>query len=133
MDVIPSAAQSVARIVNLQHEIAGQHVPAGPKIGKIVAPPPNIQIAIDNIILNKEQIYINEYWLAGHRREAKGHINSGTQSASCSVGAPHTHPISNDYTDDIIYTDTLKVGDLVSVYTCEGDQLYIVESKLVKL
>lgn len=130
---IPDISQSVGAMVDMQHNIAKGHVPAQPKIGVVLAPPPNIQVKLDDIILTKENVYISHYLLAGYERTAKGNISSGTQPASCPVGAPHTHPIDNPYIDNIIYTDTLKTGDLVSVLTCAGDQLYIITDKVVKL
>ena len=33
---------------------------------------------------------------------------------------------------NIIYTDTLKAGDLVSIFPLEGNQLFIITDKLVK-
>ena len=131
---IPPAEQSVANIVNLQHQIAEEHTPHGTSVGKIVSPPPEIKIAWNNIILTKERIYIDEYLLIGHKREAKGHIKSGTQPESCGcTDKKHSHDIDNDYTDTIIYTDTLKAGDLVEVTPLKGDQLFIVKCKLIYL
>lgn len=127
---IPSAANSAQKIVDTMHGIVQDHAPLMPGIGKVITPPPDIQIAWNNIILTKEQIYINEYWLVGHTRTHKGHIVSGTQPAGHHT---HTHGIDNDYTDVETKTDTLKPGDLVSVYPQEGGQLFLVENKVVKL
>lgn len=101
------------------------------KIGIVEAPPPNIRIKLDDIPLEAKDCYISEYLLAGYRREAMGTIVSNTQPATCHV--THDHAISNSYTDDIIYTDTLKAGDLVSVMPMAGGQLYIILDKVVKL
>lgn len=132
MSEIPSAEHSVSEIVNTFHGIAEGHRPMQGGLGKIVSPPPDISIQWNGILLTKKDIFLNEYWLQGHRREAKGKIVSGTQPAGHHV---HTHGIANPYTDDIIYTDTLKPGDLVSVYPIEfeGEQLFMVESKMVRL
>lgn len=132
---IPSAEHSVAGIVDTMHNIAAGHAPMQGSLGKVVAPPPNIDILWNGIHLTKEQVYLNEQWLIGHKREARGHIVSGTQPASCPVGAPHTHPINNDYTETFIYTDTLKPGDWVTVFPVEmeGEQLYMITAKMVKL
>ena len=83
--------------------------------------------------MTKEQIYIDEYLLIGHKRTAKGKIQSGTQSADCGCGGNHSHGIDNDYTETWILTDTLKVGDLVEVTPMKGDQLFIVKCKLIYL
>lgn len=134
---IPPAEQSVANLVNLQHSIAKEHTPHGTSIGKIISPPPDIQISWNNIILKKERIYIDEYLLIGHKRMAKGHIISGTQDRAGGTGEPsyesHNHDIDNDYTESLILTDTLKVGDLVEVTPMKGDQLFIVKCKLIYL
>ena len=127
---IPPAEQSVANIVNLNHQIAEAHAPQGTTVGKITAPPPDIKIAWKGVELTKEQIYIDEYLLVGHARTAKGQITSGTQEAGHHV---HKHDIDNPYEETFILTDTLKIGDLVEVTPLKGDQLFIVKCKLVYL
>ena len=130
MAEIPPAEQSISKIIELQHQIAEEHTPQGTTVGKIISPPPDIQIAWNNIILTKERIYIDEYLLAGHQRLAKGQITSGTQQAGHHV---HSHDIDNQYEETWILTDTLKVGDLVEVTPMKGDQLFIVKCKLIYL
>ena len=98
---IPSAEHSAAGIVDLFHGIADGHSAMQGSLGKVIAPPPDIDILWNGIHLTKEQVYLNEQWLIGHRREARGHIISGTQPAGHHV---HTHPIHNDYTESFIYT-----------------------------
>ena len=127
---IPPAEQSVAKMIDLQHQIAESHVPHGTSVGKIISPPPDIQIAWNNIILKKERIYIDEYLLAGHTRLAQGHISSKTQEGGHHV---HSHDIDNAYEETWILSDTLKEGDLVEVTPLKGDQLFIVKCKLVYL
>ena len=105
------------------------------QIGKILASPPEIQVAYNGITLDKDEIYISEYLLMGYRRTAKGHIVSGTQTACSTCG--HAHVIDNDYTDDIIYTDTLVAGDLVSIMPILAEdgtkQKYIILDRIVEL
>ena len=48
---IPPAEQSVAKMIDLQHQIAEEHTPHGTSVGKIISPPPDVQIAWNNIIL----------------------------------------------------------------------------------
>ena len=127
---IPPAEQSVANMVDMYHNIAEAHAPHGTSVGKILAPPPDIEIAWNNIILKKDRVYIDEYLLVGHMRTAKGHIISGTQEAGHHV---HKHDIDNPYEETYITTDTLKVGDLVEVTPLKGDQLFIVKCKLIYL
>lgn len=112
------------------------------EIGKIVSPPPAIQVSYHGFLLEKEEVWISEYLLIGYRREAKGHIVSATQDRGGGGGEAkyesHNHDIDNDYTDDIIYTDTLKPGDFVSIMPMpssddQTQQQYIILDKIVRL
>ena len=82
---IPSAEHSVAGMIDTFHRIAEGHAPLTPGLGKVIEPPPDIDILWKDIHLKKEQIYLNEYWLIGHRREAKGRIQTGTLEVSAPV------------------------------------------------
>ena len=136
---IPSAAHSMAKVVDTIHGIANGEQPMGMRIGVVTSPYPNLVIRVDNIDITNEQIYINDYWKPNHYREAKGHIISETQPRAGGGGyaefASHTHAIHNDYTDTIIMTDTLRVGDEVTVFPVygQGEQLYYIGQKVVKL
>ncbi|WP_251455286.1 DUF2577 family protein [Veillonella intestinalis] len=139
---IPTAAQSASKLVDMVNGIALDARPRQTMIGIILAPPPNIQVQLNDIILTKEDVYISKYLLIGYERTAKGIIKSETQPRAGGGGyaefASHTHEINNPYTDNIIYTDTLKPGDRVSVtpvYDPSGqeDQLYIIEDEVVRL
>lgn len=136
---IPSAAHSMAKVVDTIHGIAKDEQAMGMRIGVVTSPYPNLVIRVDNIDITNEQIYINDYWKPDHYREAKGHIISETQPRSGGGGyaefASHTHAIHNDYTDTIIMTDTLRVGDEVTVFPVYGqeEQLYYIGQKVVKL
>jgi len=111
------------------------------QIGKIINPPPEIQVSYNGIILDENDIWISDYLLAGYKREAKGHINSGTQNRSGGSGdaefASHNHDIDNNYTDTIIYTDTLKIGDAVCIMPMidsddNSNQTYIILDRIVR-
>ena len=86
-----------------------------------------------------ENAYISKRLLVGYERTARGHLVSATQNKSGGSGdaqyESHNHDIDNDYTENFIYTDTLKVGDWVSILPCEGaeGQLYIINEEVVKL
>lgn len=137
MEQIPSAQHSAENIVDMIHNTAEDHKPRGPGIGIVLSPPPDIRVKWNDIELTKEQLYISERCLVGYRREIRGHIVSATQNRAGGGGdasfASHNHDISNDYTADIIYTDTLKAGDRVSIFPIDGGQLYILGQKVVKL
>lgn len=108
------------------------------QIGKIIASPPEIQVSYNGIILDSKDIWISSYLLIGYTRTAKGHIVSATQDAAGGSGeaqyASHNHAIDNDYTDSIIYTDTLLAGDYVSIMPMVSEdnssQQYIILDKI---
>ena len=129
---IPTAEQSVNALVDTIHGIAQSHTPMEAMVGKVISPPPNIKIAWNNIILTKEQIYIDVFLLRGYYREARGHLVSGTQLEDCGCG-PHAHDIDNDYTETFITTDTLRPGDLVSVLPIKGGQQFIILGRVIYL
>ena len=130
---IPPASQSVNAIVDTIHGIAQSHAPMEAMIGKVISPPPNLQIAWNNIVLTKEQLYIDVHLLKGYYREVKGHIKSGTQVADCGCGSSHSHGIDNSYTETYITTDTLRAGDFVSVLPIKGGQQFIILGRVVYL
>lgn len=111
------------------------------QVGKIISPPPEIQVSYNGIILEKEELWISQYLLVGYERTAKGHIISATQNRAGGGGMAeyesHNHDINNDYTDNIIYTDTLKPGDYVSIDPIMSEdgtsQQYIIQDKIVRL
>lgn len=111
------------------------------QIGKVLVSPPNIRIQYNGIPLEKEELWISQYLLAGYERTAKGHLVSATQDAAGGSGdaeyASHHHEIDNDYTDTVILTDTLVPGDYVAIMPMMSEdgskQQYIVLDKIVRL
>jgi len=111
------------------------------QVGKIIASPPDIKVSYNGIVLEKEEVWISQYLLIGYARTGKGHIISATQDAAGGSGdaeyAAHHHMIDNDYTDTIIYTDTLVAGDYVSIMPMMSEdgsiQQYIILDKIVRL
>ena len=63
---IPSAAHSMAKMVDTIHGIAKGEQPMGMRIGLVASPFPNLVIRVDNIDITNEQIYLNDYWKPGH-------------------------------------------------------------------
>ena len=59
---IPSAAHSMAKMVDTIHGIAKGEQPMGMRIGLVTSPFPNLVIRVDNIDITNEQIYLNDYW-----------------------------------------------------------------------
>lgn len=130
-----------SQLFGILNGVAKNNQPETIQIGKVLAPPPNIKVQYKDFILEKEDVWISEYLLIGYERTAKGVIKSETQPRSGGGGyalfASHTHDINNPYTDNIIYTDTLKPGEYVSIMPIqqvEGTtQQYIILDKIVHL
>lgn len=130
-----------SQLFGILNGVAKNNQPETIQIGKVLAPPPNIKVQYKDFILEKEDVWISEYLLIGYERTAKGVIKSETQPRSGGGGyalfASHTHEINNPYTDNIIYTDTLKPGEYVSIMPIqqvEGTtQQYIILDKIVHL
>lgn len=152
---IPSAVQSVNSIVSNMHKIAQSHSPVGISIGTVLSPPPEIKIAWNNIILEAEDLYIDQFLLPNYQRalkgneeipKAEGDIKTSTKNKQGGAGKPryvsHAHKINNSYDASIkgeykasaIYTDCgLLAGDLVSLLPIEGGQKFIVLGKVIYL
>jgi hypothetical protein len=130
-----------SQLMGILNGVAKNNQPETIQIGKVLAPPPNIKVQYKDFILEKEDVWISEYLLIGYERTAKGVIKSETQPRGGGGGyalfASHTHEINNPYTDNIIYTDTLKPGEYVSIMPIqqvEGTtQQYIILDKIVHL
>jgi hypothetical protein len=130
-----------SQLLGILNGVAKNNQPETIQIGKVLAPPPNIKVQYKDFLLEKEDVWISEYLLIGYERTAKGVIKSETQPRSGGGGyalfASHTHEINNPYTDNIIYTDTLKPGEYVSIMPIqqvEGTtQQYIILDKIVHL
>lgn len=130
-----------SQLLGIINGVAKNNQPETIQIGKVLTPPPNIKVQYKDFLLEKEDVWISEYLLIGYERTAKGVIKSETQPRSGGGGyalfASHTHEINNPYTDNIIYTDTLKPGDYVSIMPIqqvEGTtQQYIILDKIVHL
>lgn len=110
------------------------------QIGEILASPPEIQVLYHGIVLTKEELWISRYLLADYDRTAKGHLKSATQDRSGGSGdssyESHNHDIDNDYTDSVIYTDTLKPGMFVAImpmFLNGKVQQYIILDEIVRL
>ena len=126
---IPSVEQSAGNLVQMMHGIAKGELPARTRIGIVLASPPDIQVQLDDIILTKEDVYVSAYLLSGYTRHVVGETSYRGGGGGYAEYESHNHPVDNDET----WTDTLVPGDRVTVVPLEGDQLYIIEDKVVKL
>ena len=129
MAQIPTVEQSAGNLVETLHGIARSELPARTRIGIILAPPPDIQVQLDDIVLTKEDCYISSYLLPNYTRHVVGETSYRGGGSGDPAYESHNHPVDNDET----WTDTLRPGDRVTVVPLEGDQLYIIEDKVVKL
>lgn len=109
-------------------------------IGTVVAPPPNLQVSYNGIILENDELVIDERWLTEHYRTRKGHIVSATQNRAGGSGDPafesHNHDIDNDYTYTSYTTNTLEIGDKVLIMPFQDskyeNQQYAVITRMVR-
>ncbi len=131
MAEIPSAAQSMARVVDVMHQVADGAMPQGTQVGVVVTPPPNLTVRLNNIVLEPKDLYISRYLLPNYTRHVVGETSDKEGGSGEAKYESHRHPIDNDET----WTDTLKPGTLVAVIPVGGqnNQLYIVADSLEKL
>ncbi len=152
---IPDARQSVNRMVGSFHSLIQANMPVSIGIGTVLAPPPEIKIAWNDMILEATDLYIDQFLLPNYQRQlkgsekiprAEGDIKTNTQIKRRGGGDPafysHTHKINNSYKANIegdyeasaIYTDCgLQEGDLVALLPIKNGQKFIVLSKLIYL
>lgn len=131
MAEIPSAAQSMAQVVDVMHGIADNARPMGTQVGIVVTPPPDLTVRMNNILLDAKDLYISRYLLPNYTRHVVGETSYKGGGSGMPAYESHNHPIDNDET----WTDTLQPGTLVAVIPVGGqeNQLYIVADSLVKL
>lgn len=131
MAEIPSAAQSMAKVVDVMHQVADGAMPQGTQVGVVVTPPPNLTVRLNNIVLEPKDLYISRYLLPNYTRHVVGETSYKGGGSGMPAYESHNHPIDNDET----WTDTLQPGTLVAVIPVGGqeNQLYIIADSLVKL
>lgn len=131
MAEIPSAAQSMAQVVDVMHGIANNAQPMGTQVGIVVTPPPGLTVRMNNILLDAKDLYISRYLLPNYTRHVVGETSYKGGGSGMPAYESHNHPIDNDET----WTDTLQPGTLVAVIPGGGqeNQLYIIADSLVKL
>lgn len=101
-------------------------------VGKVISDLPNLQIQYNGIILDKNDLWINDYLLTNHTRTHKGHIVSATQNrGGYALFESHNHDINNPFTDTETTIDSdLKAGFYVALMPMQNEdgtkQKYIV-------
>lgn len=122
-------------LVSLQRRLsAGVALQPGVGIGKVVSPPPNIQISYNGYILTSKYLWIDEYWIPGHTRHMVGSTDYTAGGSGDAEYASHAHPIDNDEA----LTDTWRAGDNVLLLPVTGEdgrttKQYVVLCKLKRL
>ena len=90
----------------------------------------DIKIEVDELTIDKDNIYISDYLLKGHKREIKTDeitdLKGSTDIINDITGLKINHA-------DVFYKDTLKEGDLVSVFATSDRQSYIILSRVVRI
>lgn len=139
--------KSIVEFASLFKDVA-KSVPTfeGFIIGKVISPPPAIQVTIDEaIILDKSHLVIASHVLKDYEREFEifdaeiqfTDKNYGTTS----VASAHSHNINSLNVDSstlkakgkMKWTDTLKQDDLVILVPAGNQQMYILIDKGVEL
>ena len=82
---IPPAEQSVNSMINAIHGIVRSNSPVEVSLGLVIEPPPEIQIAWNNIILTKEQIYLDTFLLKGYGRNSNGYTQLPNAKGNTSI------------------------------------------------
>ncbi len=128
---IPTAAQSCASIVDIMHNTAQEHMTRGKELGIVTSPPPNLAVQVNSIVLTNVELYIYDYLLPGYTRHTQGETQTAAGGSGDAAYESHLHKIDNDLT----WTDTLRVGDIVAVEPLYGqnEQLYVITGRVVKL
>lgn len=128
---IPTASQSMSRLVDIMHQTAKAELPCGNMVGIVLAPPPDIQVQVNTITLTAKECYISDYLLSGYTRHYVGQTSDRGGGSGDAAYESHNHPIDND----LVWTDTLKPGDLVSIEPIYGqdEQLYLIKDRVIKL
>ena len=104
----------------------------GVAVGLVVNGPPDIIIKYNGMMLTKENLLVDEYWIPGHTRHIVGSTDYTSGGSGDAAYASHAHPINNDEK----ITDTWSPGDkvaLLPIYSDEDEQagqMFIVWGKL---
>lgn len=112
-----------------------QGIQNGAAVGIVISGPPDIQIGYNGMILTKENLLVDDYWVPGHIRHVVGSTDFTSGGSGDAEYASHAHPVDNDEK----LTDTWKPGDrvaLIPIYSQEderGGQKFIVFGKLCYL
>ena len=135
-DKVPSLERSAESLVHVMHGISQDERLSRTKIGIVIAPPPAIQIRVNNITLDRKDCYIQDYSMPGYTRHVVGETSFRGGGGGYAEYESHNHPIDNDET----WTDTLVPGDLVGVIPLEESnedekkgQLYLITGRVRKL
>jgi len=109
----------------------------GITIGKIITPPPNTKIQLnEKVILENDRLIFSAHVLNGYKRQFQ------SQSSGEIITKTPPSPISySNYTvleslannGELTLTDTLKVGDEVILVPTSNEQKYFVLDKAVML
>lgn len=103
----------------------------------------DVKIEVDDLIIDKDNLYISDYLLKEHKREVRTDtiskpfvegivslVNDGGDNATSHIHELETFIIGQGN----LYTrDTLRVDDLVAVMAVADKQTYIILSRVVRI
>lgn len=105
-----------SKIIEIIKEKGSSNNPPGIRVGKVVSPPPNLAIKIDELQIDKDNILIADYLL-----KKDDYVRQYETSFDKIIWGE---------TKYIRHTDTLKAGELLAVMPVEDRQLYIILARL---
>ncbi|WP_129599494.1 DUF2577 domain-containing protein [Anaerophilus nitritogenes] len=116
----------------------------GIQVGTVISPPPATKIRLtDKIILENDDLVFSAHVLNGYVREYTEQGNIQFTQSNCgntNTVATHNHSVANinintSYTTigNITFTDTLKVGDEVTLMPSVDEQTWFVIDKAIRL
>lgn len=126
--------------IEIMKEQGAKNNPPGIKIARVTSISDNdIKIEVDDLVVDKDNIYISDYLLKNYKREIRTDdisdlegntniVNDGGESLD------HKHSLVDlKINQAVTYTiDTLEVDDLVAVFPVTDKQTYIILSKVVR-
>lgn len=111
-------------LINLMREQGSKYNPPGLILGEVKSPPPQINIKVGDIQLDKDNLYIADYLLPNYKRD---YILEGTLT----LNDTSTYTTTGTTTETT--NDTLKIGDLVVLQKVENTNKFILFCKVVTI
>ena len=110
-----------------------QNLTSSVQLAVVVEQMPNLVIQLGDLQIDKDNIFIADYLLSGHKRKVS--IPTAETGGETSFVDSHNHKIESISIDDteITFIDDLKKGDNLAVFPTSDKQTYIILSRVVSL